>query len=86
MIAISIPKRRQLILGKEKKMRQFLYVLGPIVGNFIVWSIISFLPIHSMVIMSLAIASGIAMISALIYLGNKEKPAKPPTRDAIKRL
>ena len=61
-------------------MRQFLYVLGPIVGNFVVWSIISFLPIHSMIIMSLAIASGIAMISTLIYLGNKTSTKSPPTK------
>ena len=61
-------------------MRQFLYVLGPIVGNFVVWSVISFLPIHSMVIMSLAIASGVAMVSVLAYLVNKERPEEPPTQ------
>jgi hypothetical protein len=61
-------------------MRHFLYVLGPIVGNFVVWSIISFLPVHSMVIICLAIASGIAMISALIYLGNKTSTKSPPTQ------
>ena len=48
-------------------MRQFLCVFGPIVGNFVVWSIITFLPVHSMVIMSLAIASGVAMVSVLAY-------------------
>jgi hypothetical protein len=61
-------------------MRQFLCVLGPIVGNFVVWSIISYLPVHSMVIMSLAIASGVAMISALIYLGNKTSTKSSPTQ------
>jgi hypothetical protein len=70
----------QFIQGKETNMRQFLYVLGPIVGNFVVWSIINFLPVHSMIIMSLAIASGIAMISALIYMGNKTSAKSRPTK------
>jgi hypothetical protein len=51
----------------EEMMKMFLAVAGPLVGNFIAWALITLLPVHPMIILSLAIASGILMICGIIY-------------------
>ena len=52
-------------------MRQFLSVVGPLVGNFVVWTVVSYLPVHPMVVFILVIMSGVAMVSVMSYLVNK---------------
>jgi hypothetical protein len=50
-------------------MRHFLSVTGIVAGNFVLWSLITFLPVHSMIMFSLAIAAGCLMIYALVRIG-----------------
>jgi hypothetical protein len=50
-------------------MRHFLSVTGIVVGNFILWSLITNLPVHSMVIFCLVIAVGCLMIYLLVLAG-----------------
>jgi hypothetical protein len=52
----------------EEKMKGFLAVVGPVAGNFIVWSLITFLPVHPIIIFALAIASGVLMLYGIVYL------------------
>ena len=50
-------------------MRHFLSVVGAIAGNFILWSLITILPMHSMIIFGLAIASGCLMLYVIVHFG-----------------
>ena len=50
-------------------MRQVLAVAGPIIGNFVAWTLISMLPVHPTVIFALVILSGVLMICALVHFG-----------------
>ena len=50
-------------------MRHFLSVVGAIAGNFILWSLITILPVHSMIIFVLAIASGCLMLYIIVRFG-----------------
>jgi len=50
-------------------MRHFLSVTGAVAGNFILWSLITELPVHSMIIFCLVIAVGCLMIYLLVYFG-----------------
>jgi hypothetical protein len=50
-------------------MRHFLSVTGAVVGNFILWSLITKLPVHSLIIFCLAIASGCLMLYSIVYFG-----------------
>ena len=50
-------------------MRHFLSVTGAVVGNFILWSLITNLPVHSMIIFCLVIAVGCLMIYLLVLSG-----------------
>jgi hypothetical protein len=50
-------------------MRHFLSVVGAIAGNFILWSLITILPVHSMIIFVLAIASGCLMLYTIVRFG-----------------
>jgi len=46
-------------------MRQLLSVGIPVIGNFVLWSVITKLPVHSTIIFGLVIAVGILMIYTL---------------------
>jgi len=50
-------------------MRHFLSVTGAIAGNFILWSLITKLPVHSMTIFCLVIAVGCLMIFVMVRFG-----------------
>jgi len=50
-------------------MRHFLSVVGAVAGNFILWSLITILPVHSMIIFVLAIASGCLMLYTIVRFG-----------------
>ena len=50
-------------------MRHFLLVTAAVAGNFILWSLITNLSVHSMVIFCLAIAVGCLMIYLLVFAG-----------------
>ena len=50
-------------------MRHFLTVVGAVAGNFILWSLITILPVHSMIIFVLAIASGCLMLYTIVRFG-----------------
>ena len=49
-------------------MRKVLNVVGPLLGNFAVWTLISYLPVHPIIIFILVIMTGVAMISVMAYL------------------
>ncbi len=50
-------------------MRHFLLVTAAVAGNFILWSLITKLPVHFMVIFCLAVAVGCLMIFVLVQSG-----------------
>ncbi len=50
-------------------MKQVLAVAGPIVGNFVAWTLITMLPVHPTIIFALVIMSGVGMIWALAHFG-----------------
>jgi hypothetical protein len=60
-------------------MRHFWLVTGAVAGNFVLWSLITKLPVHSMIIFCLAIAVGCLMISVLVRFG-KAADHKPSTK------
>ena len=50
-------------------MRHFLSVVGAVAGNFILWSLITILPVHSLIIFGLAIAVGCLMLYVIVHFG-----------------
>ncbi|MBM4307137.1 MAG: hypothetical protein FJ115_11005 [Deltaproteobacteria bacterium] len=56
-------------------MKRFLSVVGPLVGNFIVWALITRLPVHPTIIFALVIMSGVLMICAMSYFRGKVEKA-----------
>ncbi len=60
-------------------MRHFLLVTGAVAGNFILWSLITELPVHAMIIFCLAIAVGCLMIYVMVHFG-KAADNKPSAR------
>jgi len=49
-------------------MRQVLSVVGPVVGNFVAWALITMLPVHSVFIFALVFMSGVLMLYAMVHL------------------
>jgi len=52
-------------------MRHFWFVVGAVAGNFILWALITILPVHSMIIFGLAVAVGCLMIYVMVYSGKR---------------
>jgi len=50
-------------------MRHFLLMSGTIAGNFILWALITKLPVHFMVLFCLVIAVGCLMIFVMAHFG-----------------
>jgi hypothetical protein len=50
-------------------MRQFLIVVGSVVGNFVLWTLITFLPVPQIIIILLSIAIGCLMLYSIVRLG-----------------
>jgi hypothetical protein len=50
-------------------MRHFLSVVGAVAGNFVLWSLITILPVHSMIIFCLAIGTGCLMLYTIVHSG-----------------
>jgi hypothetical protein len=50
-------------------MRHFLFVVGAVVGNFILWSLITRLPVHPLIIFGLVIAVGCLMLYVIVHFG-----------------
>ena len=53
-------------------MRHFLSVTGALAGNFILWSLITKLPVHSMIIFCLVIAVGCLMLYSIVRSGKAD--------------
>ncbi len=52
-------------------MRQLLAVGVPVIGNFVLWALISKLPVHSTIIFALVILVGILMIWSLSHFARR---------------
>jgi hypothetical protein len=50
-------------------MRHFWTVVGAVAGNFILWSLITKLPVHSMIIFCLVIVVGCLMLYTIVRFG-----------------
>lgn len=50
-------------------MRHFWLVVGAVAGNFILWSLITKLPVPDIVVFALAIAIGCLMIFVMVRFG-----------------
>jgi hypothetical protein len=48
-------------------MRQFFSVVGPIFATFVLWSVITVLPMHGLIILTLAISSGVLMLCGMAH-------------------
>jgi hypothetical protein len=59
-------------------MKQFLSVVGPVVGNFIAWALISLLPVHFMYTFALVLLTGLLMVYALIHLNKQPSDQSQP--------
>jgi hypothetical protein len=53
----------------EEKMRHFLTVVGAIAGNFILWALVTVLPVHVIIIFGLVIAVGCLMLYVIVRSG-----------------
>jgi len=51
----------------EERMKGSLAFAGLLAGNFIAWSLLTLLPVHPVIIMVLALASGILMVLGGMY-------------------
>jgi hypothetical protein len=56
-------------------MRHFLLVTAAVAGNFILWSLITGLPVHPMIIFCLVIAVGCLMIYVMVHFGKAKDSA-----------
>ena len=52
-------------------MRHFLVVVGSVAANFILWALITFLPVPQMIIILLSIAIGCLMLYSIVRFGGK---------------
>ncbi len=52
-------------------MRQILAVGVPVIGNFVLWMLITKLPVHSLIIFALVILVGILMIYSLSHFARR---------------
>ncbi len=52
-------------------MRQLLAVGVPVIGNFVLWALVTKLPVHSTIIFALVILIGILMIYSLSHFARK---------------
>jgi hypothetical protein len=50
-------------------MRHFLIVVGAVAGNFILWALITRLPVPDIIIFGLAIAVGCLMLYVIVRSG-----------------
>jgi hypothetical protein len=50
-------------------MRHFLSVVGAVAGNFVLWSLITKLPVPDIIIFCLAIAVGCLMLYSIVHFG-----------------
>ena len=60
-------------------MRHFLLMTVILVGNFILWSLITVLPVHPMIMFCLAIGVGCLMIYLMVRIG-KAADNQPPAK------
>jgi hypothetical protein len=59
-------------------MRQILAVGIPVIGNFVLWALLTKLPVHSTIIFALVIGVGILMIYSLSHF------ARTPSKGSSK--
>ena len=52
-------------------MRQVLSVGIPVIGNFVLWSLITIMPVHSLIQFALVIVVGILMIYSLAHFARR---------------
>jgi len=54
-------------------MRHFFVVVGAVAGNFILWMLITKLPVHDIVLFGLAIAIGCLMLYTIVRFGGEKE-------------
>jgi hypothetical protein len=52
-------------------MRHFLSVVGAVAGNFILWGLITKLPVPDIILFGLAIAVGCLMLYVIVHSGKR---------------
>ncbi len=60
-------------------MKQFLRVVGPVLGNFAAWALISWLPVHFMYTFALVLLTGLIMVYLSIRLNFNKNPSNKVT-------
>ncbi len=64
-------------------MERFLRVVCPVVGNFIIWALITLLPVHFMYTFALLLITGVLMVYALVRLNKQSVESKSTNEKAI---
>jgi 5-bromo-4-chloroindolyl phosphate hydrolysis protein len=65
---------------RRGKMRHFLVVVGSVAANFILWALITFLPVHQMIIICLSIGVGCLMLYSIVHFGGAKENASSTQR------
>jgi len=52
-------------------MHQILSVSIPVIGNFVLWALITIMPVHSLIIFALVILVGVLMIYSLSHFARR---------------
>ena len=50
-------------------MRQFLAIAGPVIANFVLWTVIAVLHLHAFITLALVLISGVLMLCGMAYFG-----------------
>jgi hypothetical protein len=50
-------------------MRHFLTVVGAVLGNFVLWALVTVLPVHVIIIFGLVVAIGCLMLYVIVRSG-----------------
>jgi hypothetical protein len=50
-------------------MRQVLAVAGPIVATFVLWGVITVMPMHALILLASVVISGVLMLCGIVYFG-----------------
>ncbi|MFZ4441504.1 MAG: hypothetical protein ACOYOS_24090 [Syntrophales bacterium] len=61
-------------------MRHFLVVVGAVAGNFILWSLVTKLPMPDIAVFGFAIAIGCLMLYSIVHFGEAKDDKGGSTR------
>ena len=61
-------------------MRHFVLMTSAVAGNFVLWALITILPVHAMIMFCLVIAVGCLMIYVMVRFGQAADNDEPSAK------